>query len=133
MNELNPVKKFLLASKNLAHLAESDVYWDEIESVESLGVEDVFDATVPEVHNFVANDFIIHNSIEQDADVVAFIHREDKYKDESEKTNVAEILIEKHRNGETGKIELYFNEKKATFQSMDKSEYGGAEKEFSDF
>lgn len=123
----------ILASKNLAHLAESDVYWDEIESVESLGVEDVFDATVPEVHNFVANDFIIHNSIEQDADVVAFIHREDKYKDESEKTNVAEILIEKHRNGETGKIELYFNEKKATFQSMDKSEYGGAEKEFSDF
>lgn len=72
-------------------------------------------------------------SIEQDADVVMFIHREDKYKDESERTNIAEILIEKHRNGETGKVELYFNEKKATFQSMDKSKYGGAEKEFSDF
>ena len=72
-------------------------------------------------------------SIEQDADVVMFIHREDKYKDASEKTNVAEILIEKHRNGETGKIELFFNEKKATFQAMDKSQYGGAEKEFSDF
>ncbi len=72
-------------------------------------------------------------SIEQDADVVMFIHREDKYKDESEKTNIAEILIEKHRNGETGKVELFFNEKKATFQSMDKGQYGGAEKEFSDF
>lgn len=72
-------------------------------------------------------------SIEQDADVVMFIHREDKYKDESEKTNIAEILIEKHRNGETGKVELFFNEKKATFQSMDKSQYAGAEKEFSDF
>lgn len=72
-------------------------------------------------------------SIEQDADVVIFIHREDKYKDESEKTNIAEILIEKHRNGETGKVDLFFNEKKATFQSMDKSHYGGAEKEFSDF
>jgi replicative DNA helicase len=72
-------------------------------------------------------------SIEQDADVVMFIHREDKYKDESEKTNIAEILIEKHRNGETGKVELFFNEKKATFQSMDKSQYGGAEKEFSEF
>ena len=72
-------------------------------------------------------------SIEQDADVVMFIHREDKYKDASEKTNVAEILIEKHRNGETGKIELFFNEKKATFQAMDKSQYGGAEKDFSDF
>ncbi len=72
-------------------------------------------------------------SIEQDADVVIFIHREDKYKEESEKTNIAEILIEKHRNGETGKVDLFFNEKKATFQSMDKSQYGGAEKEFSDF
>jgi replicative DNA helicase len=72
-------------------------------------------------------------SIEQDADVVMFIHREDKYKDEAERTNIAEILIEKHRNGETGKVNLFFNDKKATFQSMDKSQYGGAEKEFSDF
>lgn len=72
-------------------------------------------------------------SIEQDADLVWFIHREDKYKDESEKTNIAEILIEKHRNGETGKVELFFNEKKATFQSIDKSSHGGAEREFTDF
>lgn len=72
-------------------------------------------------------------SIEQDADVVMFIHREDKFKEESEKTNVAEILIEKHRNGETGKIELYFNEKKATFQSIDRSRMSGAEKEFESF
>ncbi len=62
-----------------------------------------------------------------------FIHREDKYKDEGDKTNIAEILIEKHRNGETGKVELFFNEKKATFQSVDKSKYSGAEKEFSEF
>lgn len=72
-------------------------------------------------------------SIEQDADVVMFIHREDKFKEDSEKTNIAEILIEKHRNGETGKIELYFNEKKATFQSIEGSKFKGAEKEFQDF
>lgn len=60
-------------------------------------------------------------SIEQDADVVMFIHREDKGKDESEKTNIAEILIEKHRNGPTGKIELYFDEKTTTFISLEKS------------
>ena len=72
-------------------------------------------------------------SIEQDADIVMFIHREDKYKEESEKNNIAEILIEKHRNGETGKIELFFNDKKATFQSIDKSHYSGADKEFSEF
>lgn len=72
-------------------------------------------------------------SIEQDADVVMFIHREDKYKDASERTNIAEILIEKHRNGETGKVDLFFNEKKATFQAIDKSHFGGAEKEFESF
>ncbi len=60
-------------------------------------------------------------SIEQDADVVMFIHREDKGKEESEKTNIAEILIEKHRNGPTGKIELYFDEKTTTFQTLEKS------------
>ncbi len=72
-------------------------------------------------------------SIEQDADVVMFIHREDKYKEETEKTNIAEILIEKHRNGETGKVELFFNAQKATFQSLDKANYQGTEREFRDF
>lgn len=60
-------------------------------------------------------------SIEEDADVVMFIHREDKGKDESEKTNIAEILIEKHRNGPTGKVELYFDEKTTTFLNLEKS------------
>ncbi len=60
-------------------------------------------------------------SIEQDADVVMFIHREDKGKDESEKTNIAEILIEKHRNGPVGKVDLYFDEKTTTFLNLEKS------------
>ncbi len=60
-------------------------------------------------------------SIEQDADVVMFIHREDKGKDEADKTNIAEILIEKHRNGPTGKVDLYFDEKTTTFLNLEKS------------
>ncbi|MCX6755120.1 MAG: replicative DNA helicase [Candidatus Nomurabacteria bacterium] len=60
-------------------------------------------------------------SIEQDADVVMFIHREDKGKDESERTNIAEILIEKHRNGPTGKVDLYFDDKTTSFLSIDKN------------
>jgi len=60
-------------------------------------------------------------SIEQDADVVMFIHREDRYREESEKNNIAEIMIEKHRNGPTGHVELYFDEKKSTFTDIDKS------------
>ncbi len=60
-------------------------------------------------------------SIEQDADVVMFIHREDKGKDESERTNIAEILVEKHRNGPTGKVDLHFDDKTTTFLTLEKS------------
>lgn len=64
-------------------------------------------------------------SIEQDADVVMFIHRDDKYNENSDKPNIAEILIEKHRNGPTGKVELYFDDKKSTFIEIDASSHGG--------
>ncbi|HUY62192.1 MAG TPA: replicative DNA helicase [Candidatus Paceibacterota bacterium] len=69
-------------------------------------------------------------SIEQDADVVMFIHREDKRNPESDRPNIAEVLIEKHRNGPTGKIELYFDEKRATFQPVDSAGYEGLAGEF---
>lgn len=62
-------------------------------------------------------------SIEQDADVVMFIHRE---KDEvsNEKQDVAEILIEKHRNGPTGKVDLYFDGKRTSFSNIEKGDFG---------
>ncbi len=63
-------------------------------------------------------------SIEQDADVVMFIHREDKYDKDSEKPNIAKIIIAKHRNGPTGMTELYFDEKRTSFVSIDKSNFG---------
>jgi replicative DNA helicase len=63
-------------------------------------------------------------SIEQDADVVLFIHREDKYNKESARPNIAKIMIEKHRNGPTGIAELYFDDKKTSFMSIDKSDFG---------
>lgn len=65
-------------------------------------------------------------SIEQDADVVMFIHREDMMGNRSsnEKTNIAEILVEKHRNGPVGKIDLRFDEDKTTFLTIDKSDFG---------
>ncbi|MFA6270367.1 MAG: replicative DNA helicase [Candidatus Paceibacterota bacterium] len=74
-------------------------------------------------------------SIEQDADVVMFIHREDKAKgsNDAEKTNIAEILIEKHRNGATGKVDLFFDEKKVMFLPLEKAQFSGAEGEFREF
>jgi replicative DNA helicase len=60
-------------------------------------------------------------SIEQDADVVMFIHRDRN--EDNEKSNIAEILIEKHRNGATGRVTLNFDDKKATFQDIDNNSF----------
>lgn len=62
-------------------------------------------------------------AIEQDADVVMFIYRKDKGEEHSDKKNIADILIEKHRNGPTGKVPLYFNEKAVRFESLDKEHH----------
>ena len=76
-------------------------------------------------------------SIEQDADVVMFIHREDKMNQEAETTNIAEIMIEKHRNGPTGRAELYFDGDRTSFLSIENSEGinadSGKADSFSDF
>jgi replicative DNA helicase len=84
----------------------------------------VYDAEIEHNHNFVANDILIHNSIEQDADLVLFIYREDYYKKDSERKGVSEIIIAKHRNGPTGQVELYFDIEKASFRNLDKRHSG---------
>jgi len=63
-------------------------------------------------------------SIEQDADVVAFIYREEYYNPETDRKKLTDILIKKHRNGPTGGIELYFDNEKQRFRSLDKR-HGG--------
>lgn len=110
-------------STELQALAQSDVYWDQIASIEPDAVEEVFDFTVPGPHNFVANDIIVHNSIEQDADVVMFIYRDDYYNPEtSERPNIAEVNVAKHRNGPTGAIDLFWHGKLATFRNLHRQE-----------
>jgi len=59
-------------------------------------------------------------SIEQDADVVLFIYREDRYKPNTERKNIADIIIAKHRNGPVGKVELYFDEPRVSFRDIEK-------------
>ncbi len=59
-------------------------------------------------------------SIEQDADIVMFVYREDYYNKESTKQNVTDIFISKHRNGATGSFELFFEKTQASFKNLDK-------------
>jgi len=59
-------------------------------------------------------------SIEQDADIVMFIYREAYYNPETERENITDLIIAKHRNGPTGKVELYFHPERLRFMSLDK-------------
>ncbi|HUV81247.1 MAG TPA: replicative DNA helicase [Patescibacteria group bacterium] len=59
-------------------------------------------------------------AIEQDADVVLFIYREDRYRSDTTKKNIADIIVAKHRNGPVGKVELYFDESRVAFRNLEK-------------
>jgi replicative DNA helicase len=101
----------------LRDLATSDVLWDQIVAIEPQGEEPVYDATVNGTHNFVANDIVVHNSIEQDADVVLFIYRDEYYNEDSDQKGLAEIIVSKHRNGPIGTTKLVFHGDYTTFEN----------------
>jgi replicative DNA helicase len=106
----------MMSGIGIAH-AQSDVYWDQIVSLEPDGETEVFDLTVDEHHNFIAENCIVHNSIEQDADLVMFIYRDEVYHPETEKQNTAEIIIGKQRNGPIGTVELIFLKQLTRFEN----------------
>ncbi|MEX0768768.1 MAG: replicative DNA helicase [Microthrixaceae bacterium] len=105
-------------SKSLVALAESDVFWDEVVEVTALGPQPVYDATVLGTHNFVANSVIVHNSIEQDADVVMFLYRDEVYNADSGDKDTAEVIVSKHRSGPTGTTRLVFLDYCTLFTNM---------------
>jgi replicative DNA helicase len=102
----------LLDSADLDLSAVNDVFWDEVVSVVPAGIEEVFDATVLGTHNFVADGVAVHNSIEQDADVVILLHKD------KEREGEADVLVVKHRNGPTKDLVLGFQGHYARFSNM---------------
>jgi replicative DNA helicase len=108
----------VLDSQPLRDIASSDVFWDKIISVEPLGPRPVYDATVKETHNFVANGINVHNSIEQDADMVILLHREDAYEKESPRAGEADLIVAKHRNGPTATVTVAFQGHYSRFVDM---------------
>jgi replicative DNA helicase len=108
----------LLGDAELDMLATNDVFWDTVASIESIGEQTVYDATVLETHNFVANGINIHNSIEQDSDVVILLHREDAYERESPRAGEADLIVAKHRNGPTATVTVAFQGHYSRFVDM---------------
>jgi replicative DNA helicase len=108
----------VLGDAELEMLATSDVYWDAVSSIEGIGYQPVYDATVLGTHNFVANGINLHNSIEQDSDVVILLHREDLYEPESPRAGEADLIVAKHRNGPTTTVTVAFQGHYSRFVDM---------------
>ena len=96
-----------------------------VKEIKYIGDKEVYDIEVDDLHNFVANNIIVHNSLEQDADIVIFLHRPFKYGfneyddiehtptkiiRDNEKYEVAELNIAKHRNGKVDLLKIIHNE-----------------------
>jgi replicative DNA helicase len=95
-----------------------EVFWDEVVRLERDGEDDVYDLTVDGLHNFVADDIVVHNSIEQDSDLVFFIYRDEYYNEETDQQGLAEVICAKHRNGPTGSEKLSFLKRYAKFADL---------------
>lgn len=91
----------VLDDPDIHALATTDVYWDTVVEITSIGEQDVYDGTVSGTHNFVANGISLHNSLEQDADMVILLNRPDAFERDDPRGGEADFILAKHRNGPT--------------------------------
>jgi replicative DNA helicase len=100
----------VLGERRISDWVTSDLFWDRVVACEADGEEDVYDLTVPGPASWLADGVVSHNSgaLEQDADMILLIYREEVYDKNTTKKGIAEIDLVKHRNGEIGTFLLTF-------------------------
>ncbi|MEX2534746.1 MAG: replicative DNA helicase [Trueperaceae bacterium] len=113
----------LLEDAGLREWAISDLFWDPVMAISPAGRHTVYDISVPGPNSWVADGVLSHNSgaIEQDADLVMFIYRDEYYDPNSEKQGVAEVIIGKQRNGPVGTVDLQFHNAHVRFNDLARS------------
>jgi replicative DNA helicase len=110
-----------LHDNDLHDLATDDVFWDRIVEITSIGERDVYDGTVSGTHNFVANLVCLHNSLEQDADMVILLHRPDAFERDDPRGGEADLILGKHRNGPTKTVTVAHQLHLSRFTNMAKA------------
>jgi replicative DNA helicase len=92
-------------------------YW-KLREIKYTGLQNVYEKTIPVYHNYLYENFILHNSIEQDADIVIMLYREDYYNEKKTDMQITELIVAKHRNGPVGTARLIFNPYITGFKNM---------------
>jgi replicative DNA helicase len=110
----------MLEDRDIHALATSDAYWDTVVEITSLGEQDVYDGTVSGTHNFVANGISVHNSLEQDADMVILLNRPDAFDRDDPRGGEADFILAKHRNGPTKTVTVAHQLHLSRFTNMAK-------------
>jgi replicative DNA helicase len=85
------------------------VNYCKLKKIEYDGLNNVYEKTIPIYHNYLHENFVMHNSIEQDADIVIMLYREDYYNEKKNSNQITELIVAKHRNGPVGTARLMFN------------------------
>ena len=114
----------ILGDKDLLTASTDDIFWDRVSDVNYLNDENVFDMTVPTIKSWIGESLLNHNSgaLEQDADMIMFIYRDDYYNKETAHKGIAEIIVAKQRNGPTGKALLRWDSACTRFVDLEPGE-----------
>jgi len=99
-------------------LPSQKIFYQKVQHIQYHGIQFVYDKVIPIYHNYLLNNILFHNSIEQDADIVIMIYREDYYNENKLDTQITEFIVAKHRNGPLGTAKLLFSPSYTQFQNF---------------
>jgi replicative DNA helicase len=116
ISEVYPKSK--IYSIELSKNGLKEIKYQTVKKICYKGIDIVYDKSIPFFHNYIKNNIFLHNSIEQDADVVIMIYRDDYYSKQKDQNRLTEFIVAKHRNGPIGTATLAFYPETSSFKNI---------------